>query len=89
MELHRRAVPDGSQFRLTIFKSEVRNAIMHISTQSTIDILKLITLSLLTISKVAASSWQDGAHPETDNVITFEYSGKPILVNGLGDIGQA
>ncbi len=47
MELHRRAVPDGYQFRLTIFKSEVRNAIMHISTQRTIDNLKLITLSLL------------------------------------------
>ena len=63
MELHRRAVPDGYQFRLTIFKSELRIGSIHISTQCTIDILKLITLSLLTISKRHASSWQAGYHP--------------------------
>ena len=47
MELRRRADPDGYQFRLTIFKSEICNAIMHISTQCTIDNLKVLTLSLL------------------------------------------
>lgn len=47
MELHRRAVPDGYQFRLTIFKSEVTIWIIQVLTPYTIDNLKLITLSLL------------------------------------------
>ena len=89
MEMRQRANPDGSHFRLTIFKSKVTIRIIQLITQFAIDNLKLITLSLLMISKRHASSWQAGFHLKTDNVITFEYSGKPILTNGLRGIGRA